>query len=215
MTSNILMPAHQTKPYYSMKSLLFELIVGLLYFLPFVNAFAENQMSSAVNKQSQACISEIKRNMKLMDGSCWRDDRTGDWIIGIYPEGVVYDSKFWEYVSRDKKEGKIRLHNNEGNENLIIKIGKEKDARRSFKIGTKKPRVLSRITGENLPAYPMKEYRAKFVDTHYQREDSVTISGWIRGLPYEKIQSNGNNITVYHSPFFYGNSVSATMVSIG
>lgn len=208
------LPAHFTILYCSMKSLLLALLAGVLFLYPFASAFATHQTSKGENKPSSNSITDKQENIHQLNGSCWRDDRTGDWIIGIYPEGVVYDSKFWEYISRDEKAGEIRLHSDEGYENLSIKIGKEKDAKRSFKIGTKKPRVLSRITEENLPAYPTKEYRAKFEDTRYQWEDSVTIYGWIRELPSERIPSNGN-ITVYHSPFFYGNSVSTTMDSIG
>ena len=146
--------------------------------------------------------------------SCWRDDVTGDWILGIFPEGVVYDSKFWEYSDMDVKKGKIILHNND-NENLTIKFGKEKDEKRSFKIGSEKTRILSRITGETLPAYPTKNYRTKFIDTGYQREDSVTISGWLRGFPTEAIQQMENKISVNYTPLEGFKIVSSELDSIG
>lgn len=149
-----------------------------------------------------------------LDESCWRDDITGDWILGIYPEGVVYDSKYWEYSDMDGKAGKLFLHNN-NNENLCIKIGKEKDGKRSFKIGSDKERILSRISGLTLPAYPSKDYRTKFVDTGYQREDSVTISGWMRGLTPEIIQQIGNKIPINYDPYDLSKSISAEMDSIG
>lgn len=149
-----------------------------------------------------------------LDESYWRDDATGDCIIGIFPEGVVYDKKFWGYSDQDLKAGKILLHN-EDNECIGIKIGKEKDGKRSFKIGSDKARILSRVIGETLPAYPSKEYRTKFVDTGYQREDSVTISGWMRGLPSEGIQQMGNKITINYDPFDLRKSISADLDSIG
>lgn len=160
---------------------------------------------------------DIARNMQKspsLDESYWRDDATGDWIIGILPEGVVYDSKFWEYSNMNENAGKLLLHNND-NENISIKIGKEKDGKRSFKIGSEKNLILSRITGEVLPAYPSKEYRNKFVDTGYQREDSVTISGWMRGLPPEYIEQMGNKVFINYDPFDLRKSISAEMDSIG
>ncbi len=150
----------------------------------------------------------------LLEESCWRDDITGDWIIGIYPEGVIYKSKFWEYSDRDEKAGKMLLHNDD-NENLSIKIGKEKDGKRSFKIGAEKTCILSRITGETLPAYPSKDYRTKFIDTGYQREDSVTISGWIRGFSSDVIQQMDNKISIFYTPLEGFKTISAELDSIG
>ncbi|MDE6697074.1 MAG: hypothetical protein K2K25_09340, partial [Muribaculaceae bacterium] len=62
-------------------------------------------------------------SLPKLDESCWRDDATGDWILGIFPEGVLYASKFWEYKNIDEEAGEFLLHNRE-NENLSIKIGK-------------------------------------------------------------------------------------------
>lgn len=167
-----------------------------------------------INPYASSFAAEQKDKPLPLDESCWRDDVTGDWIIGIYPEGVVYDSKFWEYADTDEKNGQYLLHNNAG-EILSIKIGNEKEGKRSFKIGSDKTRHLSRIIGEALPAYPSKDYRTKFVDTGYQHEDSVTISGWVRGLSSEVIQQQGNNIIVYYSPFDLRKSISVDLDSIG
>ncbi len=172
--------------------------VGLLIVYPFASSLADYH----------------KEISPQLDESCWRDNSTGDWIIGIYPEGVVYDSKFWEYADRDEKSGKLLIQNSE-NEILSIKIGKEKEGKRSFKIGSDKARVLSRISGDALPAYPSKDYRTDFVDTGYQREDSVTISGWVRGLSSEVNQQQGNNIKVHYSPFDLRKSISVDLDSIG
>ncbi len=78
-----------------------------------------------INSYAPSLAAEQKDKPQPLDESCWRDDVTGDWIIGIYPEGVVYDSKFWEYTDRDEKKGQYLLHNNAG-EILSIKIGNEK-----------------------------------------------------------------------------------------
>lgn len=154
------------------------------------------------------------KTQKALDATSWRDDKTGDWILSIYPEGVIYDCKFWEYTDRNDKSGKLILHN-DYDENLSIKFGKEKEGKCSFKIGSDKPRILSRISGTTLPAYPSKDYRNKFVDTGYQSEDSVTISGWVRGLQSEEIEHQGKEIKVYYSPFDPVKSIPAKLDSIG
>ncbi len=178
------------------------------------NGHIFNTSDSIIAYYSNGFILKNEVSSPPLEESCWRDDASGDWIIGIYPEGVVYDSKFWEFTGRDVNADVLFLHNDD-NESLIIKIGKEKDGKRSFKIGSDKTRILSRITGEALPAYPSKDYRSKFVDTGYQREDSVTISGWIRGLSPEVIQQFGNNITILYSPFDLRKTISVDMDSIG
>ena len=155
-----------------------------------------------------------KATSQQLDESYWRDDATGDCIIVFFPEGVIYDRKFWDYSDKDLKADKLLL-NNEDNECLSIKFGKEKDGKRSFKIGSDKPRMLSRISGSTLPAFPSKDYRTKFVDTGYQSEDSVEISGWVRGLPSEWIQQNGNNVSIYHDPFDLRKSISVDLDSMG
>ncbi len=177
---------------------LLAIFTGLLCIYPFEASFAADQ----------------KDKLLQMHESCWRDDVTGDWIIGIFPEGVVYDSKFWEYSGQDEKTGKLLLHNSD-NEKLTIKIGKEENNRRSFKIGSDKARRLSRISGEALPAYPSKEYRTKFVDTGYQSLDTVTISGWLRGFSSELIQQRDNKISVFYSSLEGFKIISAELDSIG
>ena len=46
------------------------------------------------------CSSVAGKNVPLQQlyDSYWRDDATGDLILGIFPEGVVYDGQFWDYV---------------------------------------------------------------------------------------------------------------------
>ncbi|MDE6697537.1 MAG: redoxin domain-containing protein, partial [Muribaculaceae bacterium] len=114
----------------------------------------------------------------------------------------------------DEEAGEFLLHNRE-NENLSIKIGKEKDGKQSFKIGSEKPRILSRISGPTLPAYPSKNYRTNIIDTYYQHEDSVTISGWMRGLTHDMIQQMGNKVSIGYAPLEGYKIVSTEMDSIG
>lgn len=69
---------------------------------------------------------------------------------------MVYDSKFWTYVSLDHQAGKYVV--TDGKDRLTIEAGKEKDGKRKFMIGEHSPVSLIRIIGNTLPAYPHKEY---------------------------------------------------------
>lgn len=161
------------------------------------------------------CSSAAGKNVPLPElyDSYWRDDATGDLILGIFPEGVVYDGQFWDYAKMDDKSGKFLIQNEEGS--LSVKISSDKDGKMSLKMGADKPRVLNRVDGSTLPPYPEKEYRANFEDTGYEQEDSVTISGWIRGLTDDVIQQRGNNIIVYNSSLLPRKTISAEMDSLG
>ena len=143
----------------------------------------------------------------------WRDDATGDWILGIFPEGIVYNGMFWTYSGKDETEGMLIVKNETGE--LVLAVGREKDDKISFRVGSDKAMPLSRIHGRFLPPYPSKEYRTDFIDSGYQWEDSVTISGWIRGLSDDIIDDRGNSIYVFHSALEAKKNVSTEMDSIG
>ncbi len=167
------------------------------------------------DRQADLKISGIKLRTTRLEESCWRDEKTGDWIIGIFPEGVVYDNAVWNYISRDDHSGKYMV--TDGKNRLTIEAGKEKNGKRKFKIGNQPAVTLSRIIGNTLPAYPHKEYKTAFYDSGYQKEDSVIISGWLRGLPEIVTQHRGRDINVYYNNIFTGRQekVSTEMDSIG
>ncbi len=130
--------------------------------------------------------SETKPAIKadLFDSN-WRNDQTGDWMLGLYAENAVYDSKVWQY--EEKSEKKVVLAN--GNDKLTIAIGKEKNGIREFNVNGKKIK-LSRFDS-NLPAYPTAD------ETAFSKElkkGEATITGIIKNFPREL--SNGK-ITYY------------------
>lgn len=110
----------------------------------------------------------------------WRNESTGDWMIGITPNHVIYNNKVWDIVSQTEKKDAYTLTINDG---TIIKVGKMKKGQRIITIGKEKPATCSPIVTAALPDYPTKDMRKGFVDNGYRTNDSVTIIGWLKDMP--------------------------------
>ena len=110
----------------------------------------------------------------------WRNESTGDWMIGITPNHVIYKNKVWDIVSQTEKKDAYTLTINDG---TIIKVGKMKKGLRIITIGKEKPATCSPIVTAALPDYPTKDMRKGFVDNGYRTNDSVTIIGWMKDMP--------------------------------
>ena len=110
----------------------------------------------------------------------WRNESTGDWMIGITPNHVIYNNKVWDIVSQTEKKDTYTLTINDG---TIIKVGKMKKGQRIITIGKEKPATCSPIVTAALPDYPTKDMRKGFVDNGYRTNDSVTIIGWLKDMP--------------------------------
>ena len=110
----------------------------------------------------------------------WRNESTGDWLIGITPNHVIYNNKVWDIVSQTEKKDAYTLTINNG---TIIKVGKMKKDQRIITIGKEKPATCSPIVTAALPDYPTKDMRKGFVDNGYRTNDSVTIIGWLKDMP--------------------------------
>lgn len=160
-------------------------------------------------------VTGIAPRSTTLHESCWRDEKTGDWVIGFFAEGVVYDSRLWTYISRDDQAGKYIV--TDGNDTVDIEAREEINGKRMFRIGERPMVSLSRIMGNTLPPYPQKEYRKAFDNTNYQKEDSVIISGWVRGLPELVARHRGKDINVYYTNVFTGQQekISVGMDSTG
>ena len=109
----------------------------------------------------------------------WRNDKTGDWLIGITEKQVIYDNLVWDIVAQTEAKDSYTLSISDG---TTIKVGKQKKGQRSMTIGNQKPVFCSPITTATLPDYPTKDLRTGFVDNGYREGDSVTIAGWFRNL---------------------------------
>ena len=110
----------------------------------------------------------------------WRNESTGDWMIGITPNHVIYKNKVWDIVSQTEKKDAYTLTINDG---TIIKVGKMKKGQRIITIGKEKPATCSPIVTAALPDYPTKDMRKGFVDNGYRTNDRVTIIGWLKDMP--------------------------------
>ena len=123
----------------------------------------------------------------------WRDDATGDWLIGFMPKHVVYGNRVHGIASQTAKKGAYTLTLDDG---VVVKVGKLKKGRRTIAIGSDKTVVCSPITGTALPDYPTKDTRKGFVDNGYRAGDSVTIIGWLKDMPQEAWQRKGREFQV-------------------
>lgn len=126
----------------------------------------------------------------------WRNNATGDWLIGFAREHVIYDSRFWDIKSLSEKRGGYTLTIGNGNELLDIKVGKMKKGVRSITIGGSKAVKCNPITTTTLPDYPVADARVGFKDNGYALGDSVTIIGWMKDMPAEALQRAGNEFEV-------------------
>ncbi|MBR6446061.1 MAG: TlpA family protein disulfide reductase [Prevotella sp.] len=127
----------------------------------------------------------------------WRNDATGDWLIGFAPKHVIYRNQVWDIASQIEKKDAYTLTLTDG---TTIRVGKLKKGVRTIAVGNEKPIVCSPITGKNLPDYSTKDLSA-FKDNGYQN-DTVTIVGWLKDMPKEAWQK-GKEIEVQASSIFF------------
>ena len=123
----------------------------------------------------------------------WRNEATGDWLIGFTPKHVIYNNKVWDIVGQTMKKDVYTLTLNNG---TTIRVDKMKKGLRQIAIGKNKAIVCSPITGTALPDYPIKDTRTGFVDNGYKASDSVTIIGWQKDMPEEVWKRNGREFEV-------------------
>lgn len=129
--------------------------------------------------------------------SNWRDDKTGNWVIGLFDDCVVYDACFWNYVGKAPDQNAKTFEITDGVQTLKISVSKAKNGHRKFKIGNKSFNC-SAITGRTLPPYPTEDKR-KFRDTGYAPGDSVEFIGWLKDMPdWARERSNIYDITIYN-----------------
>ena len=70
-----------------------------------------------------------------MTDTYWRDDKTGEWLIGFTENKVIYDCKVWEILSQSDGEDASTIMAENGSARLVVKMGKDEDGRRVIAIG--------------------------------------------------------------------------------
>lgn len=137
-----------------------------------------------------------------MEDTYWRDVRTGDWFVGFSGDGVIYDGKVWDVVSREeRRDGRGQWVIAYGGEQLAVEVGKEKRGTRCITVGKEPPVECSLITGAALPDYPVEDLREGFKDNGYRADDSVTIVGWMKDMPAEAWEK-GRSVEILRNNIF-------------
>ncbi len=145
------------------------------------------------NAWSIANVHEADSQPTGIADTYWRNETTGDWLIGFAKQHVIYNNKVCDIVSQTLKKDAYTLTLNDG---TTIHVGKMKNGLRQIAIGKNKAIVCSPITGTALPDYPTKDIRTGFVDNGYRADDSVTIIGWLKDMPEEAWKRNGREFEV-------------------
>ena len=135
----------------------------------------------------------------------WRNEATGDWLIGFAEEHLIYNNRVLEIACQVEKKDAYTLTADNGE---IIKVSKMKNGRRMITIGNAKPTVCSQITTATLPDYPTKDL-TPFKDNGYQMGDTVTVVGWLKDCPKELLDKNPEFDIIAYSTFFNHKEIKA------
>ena len=146
----------------------------------------------------------------------WRNESTGDWLIGFTPECVIYDGKFWDILSQtDSKDCYSILAINNGI-SLNIEVGKLRKGLRTIQVDGVQSIICSPITTEALPDYTHKDMRKGIKDNGYREGDFVTFTGWLKDMPAELYEKSSEFDISYTNLLTKENeTVYATMDSLG
>ncbi|TWV12268.1 TlpA family protein disulfide reductase [Bacteroidaceae bacterium HV4-6-C5C] len=128
-------------------------------------------------------IKSIENRWNQLFPSYWRDEETGNWEIALLEDCAIYQCKFWSYKRCEVKDktGEADIVMCNGDDELHIKVGKNKKGKRTIHIGKQKV-TYSMITSRFMPDYPVKDTRTDFVNNGY-KVDTVTVVGWIKDMP--------------------------------
>ena len=127
-------------------------------------------------------IKPVEERWKQLLPSYWRNEQ-GDWKIAFLDDCAIYDCKFWDYKKCDVnlKTGEAQMVLSNGDNELKVKVGKDKKGQRTIQIGDQKA-MYSMITSRFMPEYPTKDTRTDFVNNGY-KHDTITVVGWLKDMP--------------------------------
>lgn len=153
-----------------------------------------------------------------MENTYWRNDATGDWLIGFTENGVIYDCKVWDIKQQERKKDKYRytIYDATSATELEIEVGKLKKGQRSIAIEGMRTAKCSPITTPTLPYYPEKDTISTIRNNGYRMCDSVTIAGWLKDMPQWAWQ-RGAELEIFFENILTGDqeTVFAKMDSLG
>ena len=131
--------------------------------------------------------------------SNWRNEQTGDWVIGFYDDFAIYDCKFWNYKQKTQSGDTYNIVLDSDGKEISVTVNNLLGNRRDIVIDGQRA-TYSVINGNTLPDYPTKDTRTGFKDSHY-KTDTVTFVGWLKDMP-KKLQKKGNEFQVAYNDIF-------------
>ena len=126
-------------------------------------------------------------NAQNLTDTYWRNQKTGDWVIGFTEKHVIYDNVVWDIMEQTERKGGYTFTISNGSETKDIKVSPTKKEERTITIDKKVSVKCSPITTSTLPDYPIRDDRQGFKDNGYRTGDSVTIVGWLKDMPAEAL----------------------------
>lgn len=123
----------------------------------------------------------------------WRNEATGEWLIGFAEHHIIYNNCVWDILSQTEKKDSYTFVASKGKEKLSVSVSKMKKGVRKIGIGENRAIACRPITTETLPDYPKRDLRRDFKDNAYCENDSATIIGWIKDIPASVKGNGGNN----------------------
>ena len=111
----------------------------------------------------------------------WRNDKTGEWMMGITDDNLIYDSKIWDIIYSSDTNGVYVIKARCEKETIAVSISKGDGDKHLITVNGMKTEC-SLIDDKYLPDYPEKD-TTPLADNNYAEGDSVTITGWIRPEP--------------------------------
>ena len=154
------------------------------------NPLPKDVKSITFNMPGAFTINDIRdRNAKKEDlaDTYWRNDRTGEWLIGFSKDKVIYDSRVWNITARNKDKHGEAIIAKDGADQLLVDVLNEKKGQRRILINNTLA-DCSRITSSFLPDYPATVPDGSpsgLKDNAYRPGDSITIIGWYKDMPQE------------------------------
>ena len=138
--------------------------------------------------------------------SNWRNEQTGDWVIGFYDDFAIYDCKFWNYKQKTQSGDTYNIVLESDGKEISVSVNNLLGNRRDIVIDGQRA-TYSVINGNTLPDYPTKDTRTGFKDSHYNT-DTVTLVGWLKNMP-KKAKRMGKEFEVTYNDVFTNKPASA------
>lgn len=138
--------------------------------------------------------------------SNWRNEQTGDWVIGFYDDFAIYDCKFWNYKEKTQSGDSFTFVLESDGKQITVTADNAQNNVRNITINGNKA-AYSVIMGETLPDYPAKDTRTGFKDSRY-KTDTVTLVGWLRDMP-KRMRRRSDEYVVGYNDILLNEQVSA------